>query len=337
MLAKKLLSVAIPTYNTESYLPRCLDSVLLKEILDRIEIIVINDGSTDNSLSIARSYQDKYPGSVIVIDKPNGHYGSCINAALKVASGKYFRILDSDDCFDSAAFIKLIEYLESCGADMIFNNYSKDYTSGGRKIAVKYVNKKYLRQLLYLPAITYRTQVLHDTAYRQLEGISYTDVEYCFYPLAGVKSFAYIGMVLYRYTIGREGQTVNVETYYKNRDHTFRIIQRMIGYLQHQSEKPAAKRELQHYTLIRVVYFYYISILSRPRNEYDEEKMLTIDNAIKGINNTLYKAIGEQRYLIFLKPIKLWRRKNIYICNTVQFIFFRMLSKVKNLVLKRWG
>jgi glycosyltransferase involved in cell wall biosynthesis len=333
---KKLLSVAIPTYNMESYLPRCFDSVLLKEILDRIEIIIVNDGSTDNSLSIAKSYQDKYPDTVIVIDKPNGHYGSCINAALKVASGEYFRILDSDDCFDSTAFINLIEYLESCGADMIFNNYSRDYTSGGRKVVVKYVNKKYLKQLLYLPSITYRTQILHDIAYRQLEGIAYTDVEYCFYPLAGVNSFAYVDIVLYRYTIGREGQTVNLETFYKNRDHLLQIIQRMIGYLQQQSEKSTVKKYPQYYTVIRLVFSYYMAILSYKRNEYDEEKMQVIDNAIKTIDNNLYKAIGERRYLIFLKPIKLWRRKNIYIYNTKRFMFLGMLSKIKNLVLKRW-
>jgi glycosyltransferase involved in cell wall biosynthesis len=310
--------------------------MLIRGILDKIEIIIVNDGSTDSSVSIAKLYQEKYSDSVIVIDKPNGHYGSCINAALKITSGKYFRILDSDDCFDSAAFITLMEYLESCDADMIFNNYSKDYTSGGRKIAVKHVDEKYLKQLLYLPSITYRTQILHDIVYKQLEGIAYTDVEYCFYPLAGVNSIAYIDIVLYRYTIGREGQSVNDETHYKNRDHTLQIIQRMIGYLQNRSEKLAAKKELYYYTVIRVVYFYYISILSRDRNERDEEKIRIVDAEIKAIDSVLYKAIGEQRYLIFLKPIKLWRRKNIYIGNTRLFAFLRILSKLKNLVLKRW-
>jgi glycosyltransferase involved in cell wall biosynthesis len=333
---KKLLSVAIPTYNMESYLPLCLDSVLLKEILDKIEIIIVNDGSTDNSLSIAKSYQDKYSDSVIVIDKPNGHYGSCINAVLKIASGKYFRILDSDDYFDSTAFIKLIAYLESCGADMIFNNYSRDYISGGRKIAAKHSSEKYIKQLLVMHAITYRTRVLYDAEYKQLEGICYTDTEYCFYPLVAVKSFVYIDEVLYRYTIGREGQTINTETFYKNRDHALQIIQRMIGYLQQQSEKPVATRELQYCTVIRFVFLYYTSILSHKRNECDEEKMKEIDSAIKTIDNVLYKAIGERIYLIFLKPIKLWRRKNIYIYNTKPFMFLGMLSKIKNWVLKRW-
>jgi glycosyltransferase involved in cell wall biosynthesis len=312
----------------ESYLPRCLDSVLLKEILNKVEIIIINDGSTDNSLSIAKSYQDKYSGSVIVIDKPNGHYGSCINAALKVASGKYFRILDSDDCFDSVAFIKLIAYLESCCADMIFSNYSRDYISGGRKIAAKHSSEKYIKQLLVMHAITYRTQVLYDAEYKQLEGICYTDTEYCFYPLAAVNSFAYIDIVLYHYTIGREGQTVNAETFYKNRDHALQIIQRMIGYLQQQSEKPVATRELQYCTVIRFVFSYYTSILSHKRNEYDEEKMQVIDNAIKTIDNALYKAIEDRRYLIFLKPVKLWRKKSLYLGTTKLFVFVTLISKI---------
>ena len=75
----KVLSVCVPSYNMEKYLNRCIDSFLVPEVLDQLEIIIVNDGSTDGTLSIANEYKTKYPQSIVVIDKPNGHYGSCVN------------------------------------------------------------------------------------------------------------------------------------------------------------------------------------------------------------------------------------------------------------------
>ena len=95
------MSICIPSYNMEQYLSRCVDSMLVDEVLDQLEIIIVNDGSKDGTLAIANDYKQRYPQSVVVIDKPNGHYGSCINASLKVATGKYFRIVDADDWVDS--------------------------------------------------------------------------------------------------------------------------------------------------------------------------------------------------------------------------------------------
>ena len=95
----KILSLVVPTYNMEKYLPACLDSVTDELIGDSLEVIVVNDGSTDRSPDIIRQYEQKRPDLIKVIDKPNGHYGSCVNAGLAVATGKYFKILDADDWF----------------------------------------------------------------------------------------------------------------------------------------------------------------------------------------------------------------------------------------------
>ena len=99
----KILSLVVPTYNMEKYLPACLDSVTDELIGDSLEVIVVNDGSTDRSPDIIRQYEQKRPDLIKVIDKPNGHYGSCVNAGLAVATGKYFKILDADDWFDTQA------------------------------------------------------------------------------------------------------------------------------------------------------------------------------------------------------------------------------------------
>ena len=108
----KTLSVVIPTYNMEAYLRRCLDSVTRDDVPSSLELIVVNDGSTDGSLAIMQEYAEKRPDIVNIIDKPNGHYGSCVNAALKIATGKYIRILDADDWFDTNALIELLRKIK---------------------------------------------------------------------------------------------------------------------------------------------------------------------------------------------------------------------------------
>ena len=93
---EKILTIVIPTYNMQDYLHRCLDSLIVpEEQMKHLEVLVVNDGSKDNSSAIAHEYQNKYPDTFRVIDKDNGHYGSCVNAALKIATGKYFRLVDA--------------------------------------------------------------------------------------------------------------------------------------------------------------------------------------------------------------------------------------------------
>lgn len=102
---EKQISIIIPTYNMEKYIGQCLDSLLIPEF-DEVEILVVNDGYKDRSSEIAHSYANRYPDSIRVIDKSNGNYGSCINAALPVATGRYVKILDADDSFDTAEISK---------------------------------------------------------------------------------------------------------------------------------------------------------------------------------------------------------------------------------------
>ena len=97
-MSAKLLTVIVPSYNMEKYLLKCLGSLIVApELMERIEVIVVNDGSTDRTSEIAHSFEVKFPGVFRVIDKENGHYGSCVNAGLKMASGVFAKILDADD------------------------------------------------------------------------------------------------------------------------------------------------------------------------------------------------------------------------------------------------
>lgn len=219
----KVLSIAVPTYNMEAYLGRCLDSMVnVNEVVDRLEIIVVNDGSKDRSLGIANTYKKRFPESVIVIDKPNGNYGSCVNAALKVATGKYFRIVDADDWVDSEGLESLINKLKNVDVDIVVTGYKKVFLNGIKdekhisnfpfknevlEFESQKLNKADIKDFV-MHSLTIRLAHLKDIGYVQTEGISYTDTEYVYYPMISANTIIFLDIILYNYFIGRSGQTV---------------------------------------------------------------------------------------------------------------------------------
>ena len=109
----KILSIVIPSYNMQDYLPACLDSLVVDDpaLFAALDIIVVNDGSKDKTSAIAHDYAARYPDVIRVIDKPNGNYGSCVNRGLAEARGVFIKVLDADDTFDTAAFKQFIRRL----------------------------------------------------------------------------------------------------------------------------------------------------------------------------------------------------------------------------------
>lgn len=236
----KILSICVPSYNMEQYIVRCIDSLLISEILDKLEIIIVNDGSKDSTLAIAKQYESQYPQSIIVVDKPNGHYGSTVNAALKVATGKYFRLLDADDWFDSQALIKMINVASRIDVDCIFTRYTThDF---GKNTIIEQNPKGVIYDkilsldeyiipdwaCLAMHSLTYRLQLLKDIKYVQTEGICYTDMEYIYFPLREAKTIYNINISLYQYYIGRDEQSVSIKSRINNFSHFKILIEKFI-------------------------------------------------------------------------------------------------------------
>lgn len=203
----------------EKYLRKCLDSLIVSDDnMDRLEVLVINDGSKDSSSKIAHEYESKYPQCFRVIDKENGNYGSCINRGLKEATGKYVKVLDADDYFDNNFFDIFIGYLNKVDVDLIINDFCtvdendtiiETYTFDLPTDTVFTLNDlpTSMVEWLWHHGITYRTEILHEIDYHQTEGISYTDDEWVFMPMIAVHSASYFPYVMYSYLLGREGQT----------------------------------------------------------------------------------------------------------------------------------
>ena len=228
---KKILTIIIPSYNMEKYLDKCLQSLIINpKLMSILEILIVNDGSTDSTSTIGHTYQQRYPGVFKCIDKKNGHYGSCINCGIKEASGKFIRTLDADDSFETENFALFIDFLKDCDADCIYSNY---VTVDGNDNPIENISFPFLpaysefnvselvknkeeRILHTVQSITYKTENLREINYKQTEGISYTDNEWVFLPMSTVRKVCVFPKTVYKYFIGRDGQSVDPKIVIKN-------------------------------------------------------------------------------------------------------------------------
>ena len=273
----KLLTLAIPTYNMEPYLEKCVLSCACNN-KDMLEVLIVNDGSTDGSSTIAHKLQSEYPDFVTVIDKENGNYGTCVNRAISEAQGKYFRMLDADDWANTDALNSFLEKLQTCDADCIVT-ISEDYVQGNELIqrlgppSTVEIGKIYDAQqfdgiemkfddLYCSHIITYKTEILRNIHLQLQAGISYTDNEYVFYPLDKIKSIVFYDLPIYQYYLGRPGaSTEDVKDpikIQKKQHQMWQVLKGMFDYFyQHYDDTPEAVRNNQRIMLAEMVRWIY--------------------------------------------------------------------------------
>ena len=302
---EKILSIIIPTYNMAALLPRCLDSLTASGVLDDLDILVVNDGSTDSSRAVAYSYAERYPQSIKVVDKKNGNYGSTINAALPLAVGEYVKVLDSDDCFDSQALAKYVAELKSLeqGVDVSVTHFLMIH-EGGRTETVKYQNygrepytygkvynldkvlgDGFIRYFL-MHSLTYRTQLLRDHGYRQTEGISYTDIQWSSYPFFWAGSIVFHDLVVYRYNMDREGQTMDPAVIRKSLPQLERMTMDLMDFYRKADMSDLSEARvgfLRQYFKNRLRLLVKTHLMDIPRREFDKEAFSSLDSWIQAV------------------------------------------------------
>ena len=306
---EKQISIIIPTYNMEAYIGKCLDSLLIPEF-DQVEVLVVNDGSRDRSSEIAHSYADRYPNSIRVIDKPNGNYGSCINTALPLTTGRYVKILDADDTFDTDAFSRFVRLLPTLTEDAIITSYVTVDESGNQikrfdlseydinsnqSYSLKSICDKGIQMLAQMHRLTYNTNVFKKFDYHQTEGISYTDNEWAIIPLSYCQSIKFMPICIYHYLLGRSGQTMEDTRILKSLDN-FITIGENLAIFAHRINNQVAKDFLNHMTT-RLYEFIYFKLFSIWGNKCSQILYET-DNSLMKINHDIYLKLNET----FLDP-----------------------------------
>lgn len=327
----KLLSIIIPTYNMAALLPRCLDSLVAAQGAgEALETIVVNDGSKDNSLQVAQEYKKRYPKIVTVIDKPNGNYGSTINAALPVAKGKYVKVLDSDDWFDTKELGRFLEMLSRTDSDMFITHFSQlgatvrevvKYNTMGREpyeYGIVYdldevLKDGYIRFFL-MHALTYRTELLRKMNYRQTEGISYTDTEWSCYPTFYAKTICFCNLNLYQYNLDREGQTMDPKVLLKSVSQLQQVMDKMISFYEAHREVLSAVRStwMKQYFENRLRILYKIYLLDMPCKDFNAEDLLAMDEKYLPIceKYSLHPRLYPENKILRTEYISYWHKRH---------------------------
>ena len=276
-------------------LPRCLDSLASAEQAELLDVLLVNDGSKDNSLQVAQDYAWRYPGVIRVIDKPNGNYGSTINAALPVAVGKYVKVLDSDDWFDTSALDELLSAIASLNADILHTPFTQigattrevyRYNTMGRE-PYEYGKVYELDEILpdgyirffLMHALTYRTELLRQIGYKQTEGVSYTDTEWSCYPTFYAKTIVFLDINLYQYNLDREGQTMAPEVLMRSVRQLQTVTDAMLEYYEtHKADLSEVRaRWMEQYYINRLRILYKIYLLDMPRADFNPADLEAMD------------------------------------------------------------
>lgn len=232
----KILTVSIAAFNVERYLDKALKSCL--PVMSDLDVIIVNDGSTDKTLAVAKEWEAKYPDSVRTIDKANGGYGSTFNASIPLARGKFFRYLDGDDWFDEDSLKNYITVLADSCEDAVVTPIREVYESGAKAVVKDCLSSLHegrygvecLPPLCELGAacIAYRTNLIRDSGFTMTNGCFYTDLEYAFIPFARARTVYVSHTPVYQYRIGREGQSISVDGLKRHHSDIIRVRMRLL-------------------------------------------------------------------------------------------------------------
>lgn len=329
----------------EKYLDKCLTSLIIEDcdLMKQLEVLVVIDGAKDRSSEIAHSYEKYYPETFRVIDKENGNYGSCVNRGLQESTGKYIKVLDADDWFDSRAFKPFLELLLSIDCDMVLSSFNRVDESSVVLGTTKWEYKEGdIFSFADLPirniemhAITYKSAILKDVGYFQTEGISYTDTEWSVLPLPYIKTCVTFSPCLYQYLVGRDGQTVNPATFAKNYYQRVKICLRLLEDLK------GLSAENQSYNYVRFKLYSFIAndiyrlVLVNDKT-FDFSELRRLDDYLKVNEIYFYDKINSmvlsQKFPI--RFVRRWRN-NHYSSNDFLMKIYLTLSRIKGCKSKR--
>ena len=290
----KYISFAIPCYNSEAYMAQAIESILPGG--EDVEILIVNDGSKDRTAEIGKEYEEKYPGIVKLINKENGGHGDAVNAGLAHASGKYFKVVDSDDWVDRISLMKILNVLknfeeEEQEVDMLIANYVYEKVGMEHKKVIRYDNvlpenqilkwdeigQFHIGQYILMHSVIYRTDMLKLCQLTLPKHTFYVDNIYVYYPLPHVRTLYYMDVDFYHYFIGREDQSVNEKVMISRLDQQIFVTKTMIDMYQLKNVKCKKLRNyMLNYLAIMMTVSSILCIRSKKAENLEKKKELWI-------------------------------------------------------------
>lgn len=321
----KVLSIVVPSYNAESYLMETIPTMLSVPNLDKLEIVIINDGSKDNTLSVANQLKADYSEAIVIVDKENGGHGSTINAGIKVAKGKYFKVVDADDWVNTENLSALIDYLATIDDDEVISPFIKVYMDSkteetySYKVSNHQTTYKYsdflseINELPKMHAITVKTSILRDNQIKIDENCFYVDLEYNTFPMPYIKTISYFDKPIYRYRLGSPTQSVSMPSYIKNVKMHERVIFSLINFYQSYLSATKIEKELLDNLIGEVITIHSNIYLAMDNVKQAKKDFLRFENSIKESSDYLFNSA---------------KGKKIRLLRSSKYILFSLLSKI---------
>ncbi len=339
----KILTISIAAYNAEKWLAKCLDSFCISEIMDKIEILIVNDGSADKTAEIAYEYVPKYPNTFILINKDNGGHGSTINTGIKAATGKYFKLVDADDWVTEEGIIDLVKIASVCSVDAIISPYYKFYMNSnnmqiqnivqcefddfGKVIEIENLAEKCE---FSLPSLTFKTSLLKDNFTEITEKCFFVDIEYdAFYSCYISNALVSITPV-YVYRLGNDNQSVAMKNMVKRRDQHLTVCKKLMEFYDNVSEMVTEANSQIIIKILSNLYSSQVRILLEIEDKCQSKNELSLFIIYTKTNHTsLYKKIveygkKEKKETIFLSVL----------LDKIHFHFYGLIHKIVHSVKK---
>ena len=281
---------------------KCIQSVLAGG--EDVEVIIVDDGSTkDETAKIADEYAAKYPTIVKAVHQENGGHGQAVNTGLAHATGKYFKVVDSDDWVDLKSYRRVLATLkkfdEAEEPDMVIANYVYEKVGAKRKKVIHYDNvfpeetlftwndigHFKMDQYILMHTVIYKTELLKKCGLQLPKHTFYVDNLFIFEPMIHVKKLMYLNVDLYHYYIGREGQSVNEKTMMKRIDQQMLVNRTLIQFFsENRKELPP-----QMYRFLFQYLDMMMCVASKDKELYKKKKELW--KYLKDTDAELYKEL----------------------------------------------
>ncbi|PWT26034.1 glycosyltransferase family 2 protein [Butyrivibrio fibrisolvens] len=307
-MSEKLLSICVAAYNSEQYIEKMLGSVLNASSIDDIEIVVVNDGSSDNTAGIIKRYVNMYPDIIVGINQDNKGSGGAWNNAFKNATGKYIKTIDSDDMVNTENLDLYVARLRSIDSDMIINPHYTEYTYKKKSILTNNLGiaEGEYNIAAFLP---YEDISMHDVTYRNspdilgqlefMEHVSYGDMEYLTIPIKNIKSIYYVDIPVYIYKIGIEGQSISPLISIKKNDQRIAIANKIINYRNINRHSNDAYKWVNN-QVVRMLKCVVLDYCNSGSYAYKND-IKKYDLLIKDMDQDLYKIMNEDKIIRLLR------------------------------------
>lgn len=327
----KLLTISIAAYNMGAFIRRTLDSLVLSSVLDKLEILVIDDGSTDETAKIAYGYERRFPNSVRLISKSNAGYGSTVNTGISEATGKYFKVLDGDDQLITRNLERYCRLLESSNADIIFTEIV-NYTVEGAATDSRQtcglsptrgtVNSNkldYSHLCLRLHLCTFNTTMLQNSDITLPEHCLYTDYLLVVEGFFLSQTAQICDLAIYAYSVGRDGQSMSSGTVRKHADDHIYIAQSLINYFYVPKRAFNCKSYIINDSLTYAVGHVFDVLCSCGPSEANKEKALQLNALVEKVcpeitrtarfsTQSEWKLLRQSSFLLW-KPLAFYKSR----------------------------